>query len=136
MPPMPPKPTRVADVKARFHWPRMLLASVRVVISLLFSFGGKGWRERERRLTVSEDCRDVGICADCREEDAEVAGAVVFGEAEEREANEADDGVGHDNWCSLVGFIGVHGLEVHDDCCEDVWGCYETLGCGDAEAHS
>ena len=26
MPPMPPKPTRVAEQRARFHWPRMLLA--------------------------------------------------------------------------------------------------------------
>ena len=79
---------------------------------------------------------DIRICAGRDEEDAEVPGAGVGGEAHDGQTDEGDEGVEDDDGPAHVVLVGEVGGAVHEDAGQDVGGCDEALGGAHAETHA
>ena len=79
---------------------------------------------------------NVGIRARGDEEDAEIAGAGVGGEAHDGQADEGDEGVEHDDGAAHVVLVGQVGGAEHEDAGQDVGGRDEALGGAHAETHA
>jgi hypothetical protein len=128
IPPMPPKPVKLAEQKARFHWPRILFAYFQNVSKgrLLGVWGVIA-------CLVGHDGGYSSIHTGGAQEDTKVSDRRVGMESQDWEANNRNQAVYDNNDSPRLVAVSNPSCNVHQNCGECVRRRDEALGCGHAE---
>ena len=123
IPPIPPKPTKVAEQKARFHWPLMLLAFTLLAWQSVTRDGGSTY-------LVRHCSRDIGINTRHTDEHTNVANRLAGRESHHREADQRNACVEHEHRHAHLVLVASPACGVHQETGQNVWRRDETLrGC-------
>ncbi len=120
MPPTPPNPVKVAEQKARLHWPRILFACI-ILIKIRFLV-----IEVENYL-VRHNCWNIAVGSSNGNNDTKVADPRIWSEARNRKTNQGNDAVQDNHRPSKVNTVAIPSCSWHQKRSSHVRWRHQTL---------